>query len=446
MRLFGLPILPIAPIAGAVIVAGGLALTKGSDGPSEHRFSSLSFAVPAAQKPIEIAAQTRPDRAVEILDSGPRHKAVRVADGDTLLDILIRAGVDRNDATSALAAMRRVYDPRTLKVGQRIDVDLGPAANKDAARPLEAIALASEPGRHVVTTRAGDSYAAAANRLPEIRETAHVAGAIKSSLFESATAQGMPPQVLAALIAAYSYDVDFQRDLQPGDTFEVLYQRTKDSEGDVVRPGELQFADLILSGKHFPIYRYTDMTGQTDFYNAKGESVRKALLRTPVDGARITSRFGMRVNPILGFSMMHKGVDFGVPIGTPILAAGSGAVEMAGTNGAYGLYVRLKHDGIHSTAYAHMSALAKGMRVGRKVKQGDVIGYVGESGRATGPHLHYEVLVNNQQVNPMSVKFKSGNVLAGRELLRFKAVTAEMETRLAATPVATQLALAHRAE
>ncbi len=399
-----------------------------------------------APQPIETVAFANPDRTLEIRARGPRHAAITVADGDTLLDILMRAGTDRADATAALAALRRVYDPRTLKVGQTVDVELGPATGALTARPLETVALSSEPGRRVATSRSAEGFAASANKLPEIREIAHVAGDIKNCLFESAVEQGMPAQVLSAMIAAYSYDVDFQRDLQPGDGFEVMYERTKDSQGGIVRQGELIFADLVLQGRHLAIYRYTDATGQVDFYNAKGESVRKALLRTPVDGARITSGYGMRVNPILGFSMMHKGVDFGVPTGTPILAAGSGAIEKAGENGAYGLYVRIRHDKIHGTAYAHMSGLAKGIRVGAKVKQGQVIGYVGESGRATGPHLHYEVLVNDQQVNPMSVKFKSGNVLAGRELARFKSVVADAEQRLAQTPVSTQLALAHRAE
>jgi murein DD-endopeptidase MepM/ murein hydrolase activator NlpD len=224
-----------------------------------------------------------------------------------------------------------------------------------------------------------------------------------------------------------------------------MYQRTIDSQGNVLRAGDVDYAELTLSGRQLAIYRFIDASGQVDYYNSKGESVRKALLRTPVDGARITSKFGMRVNPILGFSMMHKGVDFGVPMGTPVMAAGSGTVELAGQRGAYGLYIRLKHDKIHSTAYAHLSALAKGMKAGRKVMQGQVIGYVGESGRATGPHLHYEVLVNNAQVNPMSVKFKAGSVLAGRDLSRFKSVVAEIESRLAGTPLSTQVALARRA-
>ncbi len=447
LRFFGVPLFKLVP-AGVALVLGVIAavaiLRSGSMHNADSGPSASAPIAPAAQ-PATVA-QIPVDRAAERLAMAPKRRDIVVGDGDTLLDLLMRVGVDRTNATAAIAALRRVYDPRSLKVGQRVHVEFGPVAQNSGERPFQTVALSPEPGRRVISSRTGDNFTASANRLPEIHDFAHYAGTIKSSLFESAVAQGVPPQVLAEMIHAFSYDVDFQRDLQPGDAFEVMYQRSIDSQGDVVRAGDIVFAELVLSGKHLPIYRFTDASGVPDYYNAKGESVRKALLRTPVDGARITSKFGMRVNPILGFSMMHKGVDFGVPTGTPVMAAGSGVIEKAGENGAYGLYIRIRHDKVHSTAYAHLSGLARGTRVGAKVMQGAVIGYVGESGRATGPHLHYEVLVNNQQVNPMSVKFKAGSVLAGRDLQRFKSQVAEVETRLAGTPLSTQVALVHRGE
>ena len=427
-----------ASCALASVLAAGAFLAVQGSWRAGHRADG---AIPVVADAAPHRVFANPDRAIELATQRPKVAAIKVAEGDTLFDILVRAGAARDEANSAIAALRRIYDPRSLKTGQIVDVDFGARDALQAPRPLKGVELMPEPGRRVITTRNADGFSASANRLPEIREFAHFAGSIKTSLFDAAMEAGVPPQALAAVIAAYSYDVDFQRDLQPGDSFELMMARTRDSEGEVVRSGEIVYADLVLSGKHQPVYRYVDSTGMVDFYNPKGESVRKALLRTPVDGARITSGFGMRVNPILGFSMMHKGVDFGVPEGTPIMAAGDGMVEKAGENGAYGLYVRLRHDKVHGTAYAHMSALGRGIHVGAHVHQGQVIGYVGESGRATGPHLHYEVLVNDQQVNPMSVKFKSGNILAGRELNRFKAVVNEEEERLAETPVSTQLAL-----
>ena len=442
LGFFGFRVFKLLPI-GLALALGSLVALMIFRFSGDGQTSSASGQLAAVPQAVT-SAHPAPDRAAELQALKPIHTAVKVADGDTLLDLLIHKGIDRTVAASAVDSLRGVFNARALKVGSRVDLEFGPQIAGTKQRPLNAVTLNPEPGRRVTIERKDESFIASANRLPEVRDIAHYAGTIKSSLFESATAQGVPPQIIAAMIHAFSYDVDFQRDLQPGDSFEVLYQRTLDSQGAVLRAGDVDYASLTLSGKQLTIYRFTDASGQPDFYNANGESVRKALLRTPVDGARITSKFGMRVNPILGFSMMHKGVDFGVPIGTPVMAAGSGTIEKAGDNGAYGLYIRIKHDKIHSTAYAHLSALARTTHIGRKVMQGQVIGYVGESGRATGPHLHYEVLVNNAQVNPMSVKFKAGSVLAGRDLARFKSSVVEVEARLSGTPLSTQVALAPR--
>jgi murein DD-endopeptidase MepM/ murein hydrolase activator NlpD len=210
----------------------------------------------------------------------------------------------------------------------------------------------------------------------------------------------------------------------------------------VVKVGDLQFASLTLSGQTIALYRYADGSGEVDFYNAKGESVRKALLRTPIDGAKLTSGFGMRNHPILGYSLMHKGVDFGAPTGTPIQAAGHGVIDEAGPKGAYGNYVRIRHNNGYSTAYAHMSRFAQGIRAGKRVTQGQIIGYVGATGRVTGAHLHYEVLADNRQLNPLSVKVPTGIKLAGKELAKFQLAAKETDVRLAKLPVTTKVAQA----
>jgi murein DD-endopeptidase MepM/ murein hydrolase activator NlpD len=177
---------------------------------------------------------------------------------------------------------------------------------------------------------------------------------------------------------------------------------------------------MELSGTPILLYRHTTADGLTEFFNHKGESVKKALLRTPADGTRLTSRFGMRRHPILGYDRMHKGIDFGLPMGAPILAAGDGTVEMAGRQGAYGNYVRIRHADGWETGYAHLSRYAKGLKPGQRVSQGQVIGYVGSTGASTGPHLHYEVIMSGRQVNPLSIKMPSGRKLDGRELARFQ--------------------------
>jgi murein DD-endopeptidase MepM/ murein hydrolase activator NlpD len=211
-----------------------------------------------------------------------------------------------------------------------------------------------------------------------------------------------------------------------------MYDRFVDSQGETIYHGDIAFAALTLSGQRQALYRFTRDNGEEGFFDPSGKSARKALLRTPVDGARLSSGFGRRKHPILGYTRMHKGVDFAAPKGTPIYAAGSGTVDVAGRNGGYGKYVRIRHNGSYSTAYAHMNGFAKGIRRGTRVKQGQVIGYIGSTGSSTGPHLHYEVIRDGRQMNPMKVKMPAGPKLAGKERERFLAYIAETDSRFAA--------------
>ena len=265
----------------------------------------------------------------------------------------------------------------------------------------------------------------------------HYQGTIRGSLYEAAMAQGVPVAMLTEMIKIFSYDVDFQRDIQPEDRFELMFERGADRR---FNDAKLLYASMTLSGKEIRLYRYADQQGEVDYYTAAGESAKKALLKTPVDGAKISSGFGLRFHPILHYTTQHKGIDFAVMSGTPVMAAGSGTIDYAGANGSYGIYVRIKHDGTHETAYGHLSRLAKGIRPGTHVSQGQIVAYSGSTGRSTGPHLHYEVLVNETQVNPMSVKFQAGRKLAGKELAKFQAVQKQAATELAETPASTRSA------
>jgi murein DD-endopeptidase MepM/ murein hydrolase activator NlpD len=199
----------------------------------------------------------------------------------------------------------------------------------------------------------------------------------------------------------------------------------------VASNGNFVFSELNLGGRVLKIFRYTDKNGNSDFYNEKGESIRKALMKTPINGARITSGYGMRNHPISGYTKMHRGIDFGAPIGTPIYAAGDGVVQAASVRNGYGNYLKIKHNSQYSSAYAHLSRYASGIAPGKHVKQGQIVAYVGMTGAATGPHLHYEILVNNVQVNPANVKFKTGTVLQGKELVAFRENMNKIEARLA---------------
>ncbi|MEO8559983.1 MAG: M23 family metallopeptidase, partial [Rhodospirillales bacterium] len=229
-----------------------------------------------------------------------------------------------------------------------------------------------------------------------------------------------PIPILSDVIRAFSYDVDFQRDIQPGDTFEVVAERLYTSDGRVAREGRVLYAELVLRGKKLAFYRYKPDSGDEDYYGLDGQSIIKALLRTPIDGAKITSSFGMRGHPILGFTRMHAGVDFGAPAGTPIFAAGNGTIEFAGQKGGYGNFVMIRHSATFSTAYGHMTGFARGISSGVRVRQGEIIGYVGMTGLATGPHLHYEVRKNGAPINPVEFSMPVGPKLAGKELQKFR--------------------------
>jgi murein DD-endopeptidase MepM/ murein hydrolase activator NlpD len=246
------------------------------------------------------------------------------------------------------------------------------------------------------------------------------------------------------MIRAFSFDVDFQRDIQPGDRFKVMFDTLVGDGGS--RPGDVLFAELILSGKSHAIYGVRREDGTIDFFTRDGKSIKKGLLKTPVDGARLTSGFGMRMHPILGFTRMHKGVDFGVPTGTPIYAAGDGVVEISGWAGGYGQFVKLKHNPHMETAYGHMSRIASAAAVGQHVHQGEVIGYVGMTGDATGPHLHYEVIKDGAQVNPINVTVPINTGLEGGDLLAFLKTANEREERFASLIDGVQFAAAHPSE
>ncbi len=436
----------VAVIAGVTALAvAAVVLTKH---PPElvrkHLPQPTVATVPELEPVLQKQAMVSPISDSQLEDEGSRpiQTVVEAEQGDTLLDLLMKAGVERGEATKAIDALTEVYNPRALKTGQEVTVTFERPSDGIGSGPFDAVTLQPDAGRQVGAKRGQDGFSATEIKRQTIRQLAHFSGTIKGSLFESAIAAGVPPQVLAEMIRAYSYDVDFQRDIHPGDRFEVMFEHFVDSKGKLVRNGDILYASLTLTGEVMPIYRYVDSTGMADYYNAKGESVRKALLRTPVDGARISSGFGMRMHPILGFTTMHKGVDFAVSTGTPVMAAGAGTIDYAGPNGSYGYYVRIQHDAIHSTAYAHLSRFAQGIRVGKRVSQGQVIAFSGATGRATGPHLHYEVLVKDVQVNPMSVKFQSGNKLAGKELARFLSSIKEAQEWLVQTPVASKVALA----
>lgn len=355
------------------------------------------------------------------------HKTLAVGRGDTLMNLLLRNHVPREQAYQAIAALTKIYDPRDLNPHHKITVFFhqDPAI---ADPQFSGLSIQKNVVSTVRVNRTDDGgYAVDQKDKTTHQEIKAFSGVIDGSLFGSAEAAGVPDSVILDLIKMYSWGVDFQREIQSGDKFEVMYKQpvTEDGHGVSGRE-EIVYAKLTLSDRALPFYRYKDSAGNVDFYDDKGQSAKKPLMKTPVDGARLASGFGMRTHPVLGYSKMHKGIDFAAPRGTPIYAAGNGIIEKMGPFSTYGNYVRILHQKGLETAYAHMQGFKAGLHAGSRVHQGQVIGYIGTTGRSTGPHLHYEILVNNVQANPMTVKVAGNNALNGRDLKSFQTLASNL--------------------
>ena len=244
---------------------------------------------------------------------------------------------------------------------------------------------------------------------------------ILQSLYKSAMDQNIPANIIINFAGIYGFQIDFQRDIRKQDKFQIMYEIFLNEKNEIVETGEILFANLKLSGQDNNLY-YFDREGSEGHYDKNGKSVKKALMKTPINGARLSSPFGMRKHPIDGFNKMHKGTDFAAPMGTPIMASGDGVIKKAGWCGGGGNCVKIKHNSTYQTVYAHMSKFARGIKSGVRVKQGQTIGYVGSTGKSTGPHLHYEVIVNGKKVNSQKLKLPSGKVLKGKDRKLFETV------------------------
>jgi len=356
-----------------------------------------------------------------------------IKSGETMSQILTELGAVEQDVSAILVAMKPVFAPNRITAGDEIlvkyRVKIGYDTNKAVDRRVTVtnILISPSPTERITISRNQDnSYAAKKSEIKLKRYVSKYFGVIKNSLFEDGIASGISPNTMMNMINLYGYDVDFQRDIHDGDKFEMLVESFYDESGKKIKDGNVLFSSLILDKRPIEIYSHK-IGAQIEYFDGKGNSVRKSLLRTPINGARISSGFGLRRHPVLGYSKMHKGTDFAAPSGTPIFAAGSGVITYYGVKGGYGNYTQIRHNAEYSTAYGHASRFNKKFRVGSKVKQGDVIAYVGTTGRSTGPHLHFEVLVKGVQVNPAKVKATSGLRLSGKELKSFQATKAEID-------------------
>ena len=268
------------------------------------------------------------------------------------------------------------------------------------------------------------------NILQLYKKEVVVKNTIKNNLYTSAVESGVEPNIIVEFARVFGFEVDFQRDIRKGDWFEILYEKFEDDNNRVRDTGKILYASMYVNGNEINLYNF-NYNNKEEYYDIKGKSITKSLMKTPINGARLSSTFGMRKHPILGYNKMHRGTDFAAPSGTPIMASGSGTVTRARWCGGGGNCVKIKHNSTYETIYAHMKAFAKGIKEGRKVRQGQIIGYVGSTGLSTGPHLHYEVLVNGKKVNSQRLKLPSGKILKGEEREQFELDRIKIDLKLA---------------
>ena len=355
-------------------------------------------------------------------------KTYQVNKGDTLGTVLTRAGLPRDQIVQVVQSIRPVFNLRSLKLGQSIQLKL-----KKERSAVSLVNLRFNPsGEQSICLQTLPSGKIHAKKIQRqlIRSLRQVEGRIGSSFYAASLKAGVPASLVKEAINALSHNVNWQHDPKRGDPFKFLFEVHTDSDGRLVKTGDLRFVSFAPKGLKQSIYRHILKDKTVGYYNAAGQSITRTLLMTPLEPTkmRITSKFGLRRDPTMqGYHRHHKGIDYGAPTGTPVMAAGSGIIKRASYYGNYGNYISIRHNKEYSTAYAHLSRYAKGIRPGVRVKQGQLIGYVGTTGRSTGPHLHYEVIYRGSQINPASIKQLPGKKLDRSEFSRFQLTKVQVD-------------------
>ena len=331
----------------------------------------------------------------------------------TFSSILDNFNFDNKKKFAIINAINTIYDLRELKVNQKIIFLI------DKNENVEKIIIELNFNTNLEADLRSD-IKIVKKELETFSEINSQEYVISNSLYTDGINNNIPNQILIKLIQLFSFDLDFQRDIQKDTKVSISYEKIYVKNKSEYALGDIEYAKIIIKKNTLEYFKFLTDDGFIDYFNRQGKNVKKSILKTPIDGARISSSFGMRKHPISGFNKMHKGVDFAAPIGTPVYAGGNGVIEMVGVNGGYGKYIRIRHNNEYKTAYAHLSSYRKGISKGVRVNQGEVIGYVGSTGRSTGPHLHYEIIYQNNQINPLTLKLPSGKILEGKERERFK--------------------------
>ena len=344
----------------------------------------------------------------------PRYKNInhKISGGETFDKILNNYSIPSEEINQIKKKLNSDYDINNLKPNLEIKIIIDQSNNKKITSFLFPI---SRTEKIQLTRNLGTNLFEKKIIITNLnKKIVFKEGKITQSLYKTAIDLKVQPNVIIEVARIYGFQVDFQRDIRKNDNFQIMYEVFEDDDGKVFETGNIIFADLKLSEKNNELY-YFKKKGGEGHYDKNGKGVEKALMKTPINGARLSSAFGMRKHPIDGFNKMHRGTDFAAPMGTPIMASGSGLITRARWCGGGGNCVKIKHNSTYETIYAHMKNFAKGIKEGIRVKQGQIIGYVGSTGKSTGPHLHYEVVVNGKKVNSQKLKLPSGKTLKGKE-------------------------------
>jgi murein DD-endopeptidase MepM/ murein hydrolase activator NlpD len=375
--------------------------------PQQSPFANTAAAEAPADDELKAAEAEKPQ------ETDPLHRIIRVQNGDTLSTVFAKVGLSATTLHEVLNSSKEAKQLTRLKAGQALEFNLS------ADGQLESLHSKLSDMESIVLAKGEKGFSFKRELVKPEVQTSYSRGVIDSSLFLSAKRAGLSHNLTMDLANVFGYDIDFAMDIREGDEFELIYEK-KVVNGKQVGTGNILSARFTNRGKTYTAVRYTNKQGTSSYYNANGESMRKAFIRTPVDFARISSRFSTgRRHPVLNKIRAHKGVDYAAPRGTPIKAAGDGRITLAGRHGGYGNAVVIQHGQRYRTLYAHMNGFAKGIRSGSNVKQGQIIGYIGTTGLSTGPHLHYEFQVNGVHVDPLSQKLPMSDPIANSEKTRF---------------------------
>ena len=355
----------------------------------------------------------------------PKYKKIKhkIKSGETFDKILENYFIDKKEINKIKNSLKKKVNINKLNTKQLIQFSLDKTNNKIEEFTFQ---ISNTQKINLKRNVENDNFSEEILSIKLDKIVVYKENIILQSLYKSANDQNIPANIIISFAGIYGFQVDFQRDIRKQDKFQIMYEIFLNEKKDIVETGEILYANLKLGGQNNGLY-YFDKEGSEGHYDKNGKSVKKALMKTPINGARLSSPFGMRKHPIDGFNKMHRGTDFAAPMGTPIMASGDGIVKKAGWCGGGGNCVKIKHNSTYQTVYAHMSKFARGIKSGVRVKQGQTIGYVGSTGKSTGPHLHYEVIVNGKKVNSQKLKLPSGKILKGKDRKLFESNKIKLE-------------------